>query len=85
MGVLSGEHRDLDRTLDRKLAAIALDSLDLMQCLGCQVALTTMRTRDDWNVLYDEEMFRLTVCPCYTAQTGSLLSTVIAYHDLPLS
>lgn len=64
--------------------AVKLDALDLMQRLGREIALATMRTTDDRHVFDHEQACSLAVTARDPADLCTALATHIANHKLTL-
>jgi hypothetical protein len=79
---MSSECRYCYSPLDRDLLTMLFNPLNLVKGLSGQVALSTLWTADDRNILNDEKLFSLAVTPGDTAEACPFFTADIANHQV---
>jgi hypothetical protein len=65
-----------------KSLSVQLDALNLVQCFGSQVTLSTVGTTNNWHILNNQQIRTLTVTAGDITHTRTFLTTNITNHRL---
>ena len=80
-GARSGSKSDSSYlSLHTESPMVGLESFDLMQSVGCEVALPTIRAGDNRDILDDEELFPLAICLGHAPDLCTWFSTNVTFH-----
>ena len=71
---------DLNGTFDREAPTMQLDPLNLVERIGCHVALTAVRTVNDRDLLDQQKVFSLAIGPGDLSNPCPFLAAVITCH-----
>ena len=74
------ESGDPNGPSDRKTPTVQLDPLNLVERIGCHVALTAVRAVSDRNILDQQEILPFAVCPGDLSNPRPFLAAVITRH-----
>ena len=74
------ESGDPNGPSDRKTPTVQLDPFNLMERIGCHVALTAVRAVHDRDIFYQQEVFSLAIGPGDLSNPCPFLAAVITCH-----